>query len=99
MEVVINQTVKKFDVQLTSNPKRFEVVVSSNSVSIVVEMATLGKQGMPGLSNYQLAVKNGTFVGTEEEYLASLKGAPGDLTPLGNYERDWAQDFLIAFNT
>ena len=96
MEVVINQMVKKFDVQLTSNPKKFEVVVSSKPDSIVVEMAPLGKQGFPGLSAYQLAVKNGTFVGTELEYLESIKS---DLSVLGNYERDWEQDFLIALNT
>jgi hypothetical protein len=73
MEVVINQTIKKIDVQLTSNPKRFEVVVSSNKVDIVVEMSTLGKQGLPG--------KN------------------ADLSILGNYERDFAQDFLMTLNT
>ena len=73
MEVVINQMVKKFDVQLTSNPKKFEVVVSSKPVSIIVEMATLGQRGFPGKD--------------------------ADLSVLGNYERDWANDFLIALNT
>ena len=31
-----------------------------------------GRQGPPGLSAYQIAVKNG-FVGTEKEWLESLK--------------------------
>lgn len=35
-----------------------------------------------GLSAYEVAVKNG-FVGSELEWLASLKGEPGDLSPAG----------------
>lgn len=35
-----------------------------------------------GLSAYQIAVKNG-FIGSEAEWLASLKGEPGDLSPEG----------------
>lgn len=35
-----------------------------------------GKDGAPGKSAYQIAVDNG-FTGTETEWLASLKGAPG----------------------
>ena len=34
-----------------------------------------------GKSAYQIAVKNG-FIGTEEEWLASLKGDPGSLENL-----------------
>lgn len=36
-----------------------------------------GIPGPAGASAYQIAVDNG-FVGTEEEWLASLKGAPGE---------------------
>lgn len=36
-----------------------------------------GEQGDPGPSAYEIAVANG-FVGTEEEWVASLKGDPGD---------------------
>lgn len=36
-----------------------------------------GPQGDPGKTAYQLALDNG-FVGTEEEWLASLKGQKGD---------------------
>lgn len=35
-----------------------------------------GADGAPGKSAYQLAVEHG-FVGTEAEWLASLKGADG----------------------
>jgi hypothetical protein len=35
-----------------------------------------GEQGAPGLSAYEIAVKNG-FIGTEQEWLDSLKGEAG----------------------
>lgn len=41
-----------------------------------------GAQGIQGLSAYQVAVQEG-FVGTEEEWLASLKGEPGEQGPQG----------------
>lgn len=42
-----------------------------------IRLASCAVAGRPGLSAYQLAVLNG-FVGTEEEWLASLKGDKGD---------------------
>jgi len=36
-----------------------------------------GADGLPGLNAYEIAVQLG-FVGTEEEWIASLKGVPGD---------------------
>lgn len=85
MNVTVIQKTKKYNVNGTQVIKRYEVTI-----------APLGKRGFSGLSAYQLAVKNGTFVGTELEYLESIKS---DLSVLGNYERDWEQDFLIALNT
>ena len=41
-----------------------------------------GPKGDPGKSSYQHAVDNG-FVGTEQEWLASLKGDTGDVGPQG----------------
>ena len=44
---------------------------------IKAEMKTGGSvKGLDGKSAYQIAVENG-FEGTEEEWLASLKGEPG----------------------
>lgn len=48
-----------------------------NCPSRIVSPTTIGGKGNPGKSAYQVAVDNG-FVGTEEEWLASLKGAKGD---------------------
>lgn len=42
-----------------------------------------GTPGAPGKDNYQLALENG-FVGTLDQYLASLKGAPGTKMALGD---------------
>lgn len=42
-----------------------------------IRVSSCAVAGRPGLSAYQLAVING-FVGTEEEWIASLKGDKGD---------------------
>lgn len=46
-----------------------------------------GEQGPPGDSAYDIAVENG-FVGTEEEWLASLVGPQGDQGPQGDPGED-----------
>ena len=47
------------------------------------EQGIQGPKGDPGESAYQVAVNNG-FVGTEDEWLASLKGEKGDQGPKGD---------------
>lgn len=41
----------------------------------IVEVISVGKQGIPGKSAYTIAIENG-FKGTEKEWLSSLKGDP-----------------------
>lgn len=60
------------------NAIEIEVDTSSES-SIPTEIE---KAGPAGLSAYQIAVKDG-FVGTEEEWLSSLKGDPGETGATG----------------
>lgn len=50
-----------------------------------------GEDGADGLSAYQIAVANG-FVGTESEWLDSLKGEPGD-PGTGGGETPFDNDF------
>lgn len=45
-------------------------------------LALKGKDGINGKSAYQLAIDNG-FVGTEVEWIASLKGETGPVGPIG----------------
>ena len=45
-------------------------------------LALKGENGIDGKSAYQLAVNNG-FVGTEAEWIASLKGETGPIGPVG----------------
>lgn len=52
-----------------------------------------GAQGIQGLSAYQIAVQNG-FDGTEEEWLASLKGEKGDTGDKGD-KGDDGKNFII----
>lgn len=53
-------------------------------------VAGRGAQGSPGVSAYDIAVQNG-YTGTEEEWLASLKGEKGDTGPQGLIGKTGAQ--------
>lgn len=80
-----------------------KIVATALAVSFVFAFA-----GCAGLSAYELAIQNGTFSGTEEEWLASLKGQDGkdgqdlDINDLylaaknNGYEGEF-EDFLKEF--
>ena len=58
-------------------------VVVKDTDSKIVEVISVGKQGISGKSAYTIAIENG-FKGTEKEWLSSLKGNPftySDFTP------------------
>lgn len=52
-----------------------------------------GSNGKDGLSAYQIAVQNG-YVGTQSQWIASLKGAKGDSGTNGN--NGWSPNFRIV---
>lgn len=58
---------------------------------------------IPGESSYEIAVKNG-FVGTEEEWLESLKGEKGDTGEKGdsvdvNVVKETTTEYVVEFIT
>ena len=58
-------------------------VVVKDTDNKIVEVISVGKQGIPGKSAYAIAIEN-DFEGTEKEWLSSLKGNPftySDFTP------------------
>lgn len=58
-------------------------VVVKDTDNKIVEVISVGKQGISGKSAYTIAIENG-FEGTEKEWLSSLKGNPftySDFTP------------------
>lgn len=69
--VVLIATMVLLALLLASNSRE-----SINNQNIINQFMS---QGKPALTNYDLAVKNG-FVGTESEYLASLKGQDSQST-------------------
>ncbi len=75
----------------------YKVICAGDSVGVVLNgtngtNGTNGKNGENGLSAYESAVANG-FAGTEEEWLASLKGNPGaDGKDGRNFDEDWMVD-------
>ena len=56
--------------------------ITTNTLGQVTEITEVDITGIEGKSAYQVAVDNG-FVGTESEWLASLKGAKGDTGATG----------------
>lgn len=65
--IIHNTVLIKIPKQPTTN-----IEVASKEARIV-KVGMKGSQGASGNSAYEIAVKNG-FVGTEEEWLSSLKG-------------------------
>ena len=59
------------------------VLTSEQKATII--SAGMSGGGKPGLSAYEIAVQNG-YVGTEEEWLASLKGEKGDKGDAGGID-------------
>ncbi len=93
MQVEVTFSGVKQKVTISCSKPGVVEVVNPTPVHVTIG---LNKDGIDGLSAYQLAVKNELFEGTEEDYLLSL--VP-NFSILGNYERDWAQDFLVVLNT
>lgn len=58
----------------------------------IVEITSEGTPGSNGRSAYQIAVDNG-FIGTEQEWLDSLEGPPGEPGPAGS---DFYQEYSFA---
>ncbi len=60
-----------------------EILVEiSSPASVDIENENIDFKGPPGASAYQIALDNG-FIGTEKEWLLSLKGPKGDIGPQG----------------
>lgn len=59
------------------------VINPPKTTPVVIAGGSQGSSGASGLSAYQIAVGKG-FLGTQDEWLASLKGADGDKGPAGD---------------
>lgn len=67
---------------ITTNIQQKKIDVKLEKKYINVQMQNYGTRGIPGKSAYEVAVENG-YVGTEEEWLASLVGPEGPEGPRG----------------
>ena len=67
---------------ITTNIQQKKIDVKLEKKYINVQMQNYGTRGIPGASAYEVAVQNG-YVGTEEEWLASLVGPQGEQGPQG----------------
>lgn len=64
------------EILINTQPVTNEIAVPNATPNVTVA-AIQGERGLPGLSAYEIAVKNG-FVGTETEWLDSLHGQYDD---------------------
>jgi hypothetical protein len=74
------------DVEFTQPAKEIDVEFEQSDMLIGAEFGefqVLGVPGKDGLSAYEVAVENG-FLGSEKEWLESLKGDPGIQGPKGD---------------
>lgn len=67
---------------VTVTQPRNTTVVVTETETVEIQETVLGVQGEAGLSAYEVAVRDG-FVGTEDEWLASLVGPTGPQGPSG----------------
>lgn len=67
---------------ITTNIQQKKIDVKLEKKYINVQMQNYGTRGIPGASAYELAVQHG-YIGTEEEWLASLVGPEGPSGPEG----------------
>jgi len=74
-----------------------EIVVSMSNATYKGEVGPQGPQGEPGLSAYLVAVDNG-FIGSEQDWLATLKGEKGDTGETGPKGEPGDSAYEIAVN-
>lgn len=86
MRVTVNQTTQEYRVTATENTNQFRILVSE-SVATTIRV-TVASLGVSGLSAYAVALING-FVGTEQDWLESLKGLDASTTTWIYYVSTW----------
>ena len=76
MRITAIQNIKQYTVTANQTIKQVRVVVNPAVQKVTkITVAQLGARGYTGISAYEIAVKNG-FVGTESDWLDSLKNKP-----------------------
>jgi hypothetical protein len=66
----------RYKITLTTSDNEV-VVIDSKDTTFTIPPLPIGRKGEDGKSAYQIALDNG-FIGSETEWLASLKGEKGD---------------------
>lgn len=75
---ITNITVNQENTQIVTHSET-TIVQTPSTETVVIKSINIGPQGIPGKSAYQVAVDGG-FVGTEQQWLDSLKAAPSTIT-------------------
>ena len=72
MDLIIQDTIENYNIIVNDDSEDVFILIEETITNTNIIIDEIGIQGDKGLSNYEIAVKNG-FIGTESEWLESLK--------------------------
>ena len=76
--IVIYEQIEVYSLQIDEVTDDVTISVQEIVEEYSISIEEIGLQGIPGISTYEIAVKNG-FVGTELEWLDSQKNIDGGI--------------------
>ncbi len=69
----ITNTNQNVSTNFNCNNNTLELNVTEETTIVNIEIAQMGVRGLDGKSAYQIAVDNDGFIGTEEQWIESLR--------------------------
>ena len=78
MDLIVQETIENYNIIVNEDTEDISIIVEETVINTNIFIEEIGIQGDRGLSNYEIAVKNG-FVGTELEWLETQKNIDGGL--------------------
>lgn len=70
--IEVSEIVEVVNITVDEMTETVNLAVTEELVVVNLEVSEMGLQGLDGKSAYQIAIENG-FVGTEEQWIESLK--------------------------
>lgn len=92
------QAIENLDLKADEIINMFDKYTETDDLNEMLKYGVKGDQGDPGASAYDLAVDSGSFVGTLNEWLESLKGEKGDKGDAGEVSQDQLDDAINELN-
>lgn len=71
MDLIIQDIIENYNIIVNDDTEEVSILITETVTNTNIVIDEIGIQGDRGLSNYEIAVKNG-FQGTESEWLQNL---------------------------